>query len=84
MRLHVGKNEAMSRAEDKWDGIDRRQYGLTTESGSIAVQPILLRADFNAEASAAAFARLREPAQALKLGPFDWELYKQWRDEGRR
>ena len=33
--------------------------------------------------SRAAYQRIRARAQALKMGPFDWERYKAWRDEGR-
>ncbi len=32
----------------------------------------------------AAFAEIRALSKRLNLGPFDWEKYKEWRDEGRR
>lgn len=35
-------------------------------------------------ASREALSRMRERAKELKLGPFNWEEWKQYRDEGRR
>jgi hypothetical protein len=32
----------------------------------------------------AAMQRIRQRAKEMKLGPFDWEEWKAYRDEGRR
>jgi hypothetical protein len=36
------------------------------------------------EIARAAMQRIRQRAKEMKLGPFDWEEWKSYRDEGRR
>ena len=36
------------------------------------------------EIARAAMQRIRQQAKEMKLGPFDWEEWKAYRDEGRR
>jgi hypothetical protein len=38
----------------------------------------------NRESARAAIQRIRDRAEQLKLGRFDWEEWKAYRDEGRR
>ena len=41
------------------------------------------KSGFNREEAHAAVRRIRERAEELKLGPFDWSEWKAFRDEGR-
>ena len=42
------------------------------------------RSASNRERARAALNRIRERTKAMNLGPFDWEEWRKFRDEGRR
>lgn len=85
--LQIGAFEAKNTLGNLLDRVERGEEVLITRHGKPVAQ--LVRPQFRtftAEDRARAdeaFKRIRERAQSLKMGPFDWETYKQWRDEGR-
>ena len=56
---------------------------LITRHGREVARLVPARGTRNPEAARAALARLRARAEARKLGRFDWEEWKAYRDEGR-
>ncbi len=82
--LEVGAFEAKNKLGSLLDRVEHGEEVLITRHGKPAarlVRPAGERPD--AAEVRAAFARIRERSRALKMGPFNWEEYKKWRDEGR-
>ena len=84
MRARLVQNKAVRRVKLKAVLIQRQQASPATEAGLAAAPSVLARPGFDEQGADAAYTRLRNRAQALKMGPFDWEKCKGWRDGGRR
>ena len=79
----VGAFEAKNTLGSLLDRVERGEEVLITRHGKPVAQLVRPREHFDRAEADAAFARMRARAKSLKMGPFDWEKYKQWRDEGR-
>jgi prevent-host-death family protein len=82
--LTVGAFEAKNTLGGLLDRVEQGEEVLITRHGKPVAQLVRPHSRFDEAASDAAYARLRARAKAMKMGPFDWEHYKEWRDEGRR
>jgi prevent-host-death family protein len=80
----VGAFEAKNTLGALLDRVEAGEEVLITRHGRPAARLVQPFAGFDrAEAQAAAI-RIRELAKTRKTGPFDWEEWKAYRDEGRR
>lgn len=82
--LEIGAFEAKNTLGSLLDRVEHGEEVLITRHGKPAAQLVKPRASFDVAASDAAYARIRARAAVLKMGPMDWDMYKSWRDEGRR
>jgi prevent-host-death family protein len=81
----LGAVEVGHRLDDLLDRVAAGEVVSLTRDGKEVAQlvPVPSNADKREQARAAA-QRIRERAQEMKLGKFDWEEWKAYRDEGRR
>ena len=82
--LEIGAFEAKNTLGSLLDRVERGEEVLITRHGKPVAQLVRPAVNHDQVEMEAAFERMRERAKALKMGPFDWEKYKAWRDEGRR
>ncbi len=82
--LTIGAFEAKNSLGGLLDRVEQGEEVLITRHGKPVAQLVRPHARVDEAAADAAYARLRARAKALKMGPFDWDSYKSWRDEGRR
>ncbi len=82
--LEIGAFEAKNRLGSLLDRVERGEEVLITRHGKPVAQLVRPREEFDKAAADKAYAQMRAGAQELKMGPFEWEKYKAWRDEGRR
>ncbi len=82
--LNIGAFEAKTTLGNLLDRVERGEEVLITRHGKPVAQLVRPREAFNKAAADEAYAAMRADAQELKMGTFDWEKYKAWRDEGRR
>jgi prevent-host-death family protein len=81
--IEVGAFEAKNKLGYLLDLVERGEDVLITRHGKPVARlgpPGLVQ---NRNKAKAAVQRMRERAAALKLGTFDWEEWKSYRDEGR-
>lgn len=76
-------------AKNSFDSmLDRAEAGeeiLITRDGKPAVKmSSAALPGFNRQAAREAAQRIREHAKEMNLGPFDWEEWKAYRDEGKK
>ena len=82
----VGAFEAKNTFGSLLDRVEAGEHIEITRHGRPVAQ-IIPRAAITEEQRAiarAAMERIRQRAKEMKLGPFDWEEWKAYRDEGRR
>ena len=86
--LQVGAFKAKNTLGSLLDRVEKGEDVLITRHGrpvAQLVRPILEDKDEKRERVEAAFARMRERAKTLNMGPWDGEGKSTlWRDEGRR
>ena len=66
------------------DRVERGEEVVITREGRAVAKLVPVRSRPDREQAKAAAQRIRERAAAMNLGPFDWEEWKKYRDEGRR
>lgn len=84
--LQVGAFEAKNTFGSLLDRVEAGEQIEITRHGRPVAQ-IVPRPAITAEQreiARAAMQRIRQRAKEMKLGPFDWEEWKAYRDEGRR
>jgi prevent-host-death family protein len=79
----IGAFEAKNKLGQLLDLVERGEETVTTRHGKAVVRLVPPHPAFDRDQARAALRRIRERAERLKLGPFDWDEWKSYRDEGR-
>jgi prevent-host-death family protein len=79
----VGAFEAKNKLGQLLDLVERGEEITITRHGKPVARLVPPSEAFNRDRARAALRRIRERAERLKLGPFDWAEWKSYRDEGR-
>lgn len=81
----IGIFEAKNKLSELLDRVERGERIVITRRGKPVAElgPVAVSEERRQRAREA-MARLRARAKAAKLGPFDWEEWKSYRDEGRK
>jgi prevent-host-death family protein len=84
--LQIGAFEAKNTFGSLLDRVEAGEEILITRHGKPAARlaPVPKVSEADRARAQAAFARIRQRAKEAKTGPFDWEEWKSYRDEGRR
>jgi len=80
----VGAFEAKNKLGQLLDLVEQGEEITITRHGKEVARLVSARPGHSREAARAAVGRIRERAERLKLGHFDWSEWKSYRDEGRR
>ena len=65
------------------DQVERGELIVITRHGKPVARLVSPKPAFNRDEARAAIRRIRERAEKLKLGPFEWPEWKSYRDESR-
>ena len=79
----VGAFEAKNKLGQLLDLAERGEEIVITRHGKEVARLVPPRKAVNREQARAAIKRIRERAEKLKLGPFEWAEWKSYCDEGR-
>ena len=79
----VGAFEAKNKLGQLLDLVERGEEVTITRHGREVARLIPVRPAHGRDQARAALRRIRERAEAQKLGHFDWTEWKAYRDEGR-
>ena len=79
----VGAFEAKNTLGHLLDLVEQGEVVMITRHGKEVGRLVPARHMRNREQARAAIRRIRQRAEQLKLGPFDWSEWKSYRDEGR-
>ena len=79
----VGAFEAKNKLGQLLDLAEQGQEVTITRHGKAVARLVPAKPTVGRAEASAAIQRIRERAEALKLGPFDWAEWKAYRDEGR-
>ncbi len=79
----VGALEAKNRLGRLLDLVEQGEEITITRHGKGVARIVPIRSKPGREEARAANQRIRQRAEALKLGPFVWAEWKAYRDEGR-
>ena len=79
----VGVFEAKNTLSALLSLVESGEEVVITRHGKPVARLVPPKGRHNREEARAAIRRIRERAEAAKLGPFDWEEWKAYRDEGR-
>ena len=79
----VGAFEAKNKLGQLLDLVERGEEIIITRHGKAVARLVPPKKAFNRDQARAAIGRIRERAEKLKLGPFEWGEWKSWRDQGR-
>jgi prevent-host-death family protein len=79
----VGAFEAKNKLGQLLDLVERGEEIIITRHGREVARLVPPKQAFNRDQARAAVRRIRERAEKLKLGPFEWTEWKSYRDEGR-
>ena len=79
----VGAFEAKNKLGQLLDLVERGEEIIITRHGKAVARLVPPQQAFNRDQARAATRRIRERAEMLKLGPFEWTEWKSFRDEGR-
>ena len=80
----VGAFEAKNKLSALLDLVEQGEEVTITRHGKEVARLVPPRGRPNRDEARAAAERIRERARAAKLGRFDWDEWKAYRDEGRR
>ncbi len=80
----VGAFEAKNKLGQLLDLVERGEEVVITRHGRQVARLVPAKGAPSRDEARAALRRIRERAKKLKLGPFDWNEWKAYRDEGRR
>lgn len=79
----VGAFDAKNRLGQLLDLVERGEEVVITRHGKPVARLVPPQGGADREIARAAVRRLRERAERLRGGPFDWNEWKTYRDEGR-
>jgi prevent-host-death family protein len=80
----IGLFDAKNKLSALIDRVERGEEVVITRRGRPVAKLVSIRSGPDKERSLEGFRQLRVRAKELKLGPFDWEEVKKYRDEGRQ
>ena len=80
----IGAFEAKSKFGQLLDWVESGEEITITRHGKEVARLVPAKPGFNRAEARAALRRMRERAELLKLGAFDWSEWKTVRDEGRQ
>lgn len=80
----VGSFEAKTHFAELLSRAERGEEITITRRGKPVARLVPAEGGHDVAAARAAAERIKALARTLKLGPFDWEEWKRYRDEGRR
>jgi prevent-host-death family protein len=80
----VGAFEAKNKLGQLLDQVERGEEIIITRHGKAVARLVPPKQAFDRDQARAALRRIRERAEKLKLGAFEWAEWKSYRDEGRR
>jgi prevent-host-death family protein len=79
----VGAFEAKNKLGQLLDLVEQGEEVTITRHGREVARMVPIRPAHDREKARAALQRMRQRAESLKLGRFDWAEWKAFRDEGR-
>jgi prevent-host-death family protein len=80
----IGTFEAKNKFSELLDRVERGEHVVITRRGKPIAEIITYaEAEARRKRSRQAMRHIRAMAKEMKLGPFDWEAWKEYRDEGR-
>jgi len=79
----IGAFEAKNKLSALLDRVEQGEEVVITRHGKEVARLVPSKGKPNREEARAAIQRIRERAEQAKHGPFDWEEWKAYRDEGR-
>ena len=79
----IGAFEAKNKLSELLDRVERGEHVVITRRGKPVAKLVPPEGTRDLEKARAAARRIRQLAEEMKLGPFDWEEWKRYRDEGR-
>jgi prevent-host-death family protein len=80
----IGELEAKNEFDRLLDMIELGEEITITRQGKQVARLVPVERGFSREEAHTAARQIREQAERLKLGPFNWDEWKSYRDEGRR
>lgn len=80
----IGLFDAKNKLSSLIDRVESGEEVVITRRGKPVAKLVPTDGGRDREKAHAAAQRIRELAKEMKLGPFDWEEWKRYRDEGRR
>ena len=79
----IGTFEAKNRLSELLDRAERGEEVIITRRGKPVAKLVPVNPVHDRERAREAVRRIRELGKEMNLGPFDWEEWKKYRDEGR-
>lgn len=79
----VGAFEAKNKLGQLLDLVERGEEITITRHGRAVARLVPPNQAFNRDQARAAIKRIRDRAEKVKLGPFEWAEWKSYRDQGR-
>jgi prevent-host-death family protein len=80
----IGAFEAKNKLGQLLDLVERGEEIIITRHGKEVARLVPPQKAVNRDQARAAILRIRERAEGLKHGPFEWSEWKSYRDGGRR
>lgn len=80
----IGAFEAKNKLSELLARAERGEEIVITRRGRPVAKLVPVRSEVDRERSRNAMRQIRELAKEMNLGPFDWEEWKKYRDEGRK
>jgi prevent-host-death family protein len=81
--MEIGTFEAKNRLSELLDKVELGEEIVITRRGRPVARIVPITDRRDVERARRAAQRIRELAKEMNLGPFDWEEWKKYRDEGR-
>jgi prevent-host-death family protein len=83
MMIQIGTFEAKNKLSELLDRAERGEEVVITRRGKPVAKLVPVEDRRDREKARQAGRRIRELAEEMNLGPFDWDEWKRYRDEGR-
>jgi prevent-host-death family protein len=82
--MEIGSSKAKNRLSELLDRAERGEDIVITRRGHPIAKLVRVDHDRDRDRAREAARRIRELAREMNLGPFDWNEWKKYRDDGRR
>jgi prevent-host-death family protein len=83
MMIQIGTFEAKNKLSELLDRAERGEEVVITRRGKPVAKLVPVEDHRDREKARQAGRRIRALAEEMNLGPFDWDEWKRYRDEGR-